>query len=123
MGRVAGYAAAYGSYQKGVLLVLAGEGDEAVYGGACVVEAFQGGDGVALALEAFTVTPLCSEMIQGEAGGTSGVVAEVVGAEDEDLAWLEETDAFGGDSVGGVHKFQSNIRAQSYDVYGPIKTN
>ena len=103
--------------------MLAGEGDETLDGLAGAGEAFHGGDGVALALEAFTVTPLCSEMVQGEAGGTSGVVAEVVGAEDEDLAGLEGTDAFGGDSVGGVHKFQSNIRAQSYDVYGPIKTN
>ena len=103
--------------------MLAGEGYEAVYGGAGAGEAFHGGDGVALALEAFTVTPLGCEMVQGEAGGTSGVVAEVVGAEDEDLAGLEGTDAFGGDSVSGVHKFQSNIRAQSYDVYGLIKTN
>lgn len=103
--------------------MLAGEGNETLDGLAGAGEAFHGGDGVALALEAFTVTPLCSEMIQGEAGGTSGVVTEVVGAEDEDLAGLEGTDAFGGDSVGGVHKFQSNIRAQSYDEYGPIKTN
>ena len=103
--------------------MLTGEGDEAFYGLTGAGETFHGGDGVALALEAFTVTPLCSEMVKCEAGGTSGVVAEVVGAEDEDLAWLEGTDAFGGDSVGGVHKFQSNIRAQSYDEYGPIKTN
>ena len=103
--------------------MLAGEGYEAVYGGAGAVETFHGGDSIALALEAFTVTPLCSEMVQGEAGGTSGVVTEMVGAEDEDLAGLEGTDAFGGDSVGGVHKFQSNIRVQIYDVYGPIKTN
>lgn len=89
--------------------MLTGEGYEAVYGGAGAGEAFHGGDGVTLALEAFTVTPLGSEVVQGEAGGTSGVVAEVVGAEDEDLAGLEGTDAFGGDSVGGVHKFQSNI--------------
>ena len=123
IGRISGYAAAYGSNQKGVLLVLAGEDYEAVYGGAGAGEAFHGGDGVALALKAFTVTPLCSEMVQGEAGGASGVVSNMVGAEDEDLAGLEGTDAFGGDSVGGVHKFQSNIRAQSYDVYGPIKTN
>lgn len=105
------------------MLVMTGEGDETFYCLTGAGEAFHGGDGVALALEAFTVAPLCSEMVQGEAGGTSGVVTEVVGAEDEDLAGLEETDAFGGDSVGGVHKFQSNIRAQSYDVYGPIKTN
>ena len=123
LGGVAGYAAAYGGYEEGVFLVLAGEGYEAVYGGAGAGEAFHGGDGVALALEAFTVTPLCSEVVQGETGGTSGMVSEVVGAEDEDLAGLEGTDAFGGDSVGGVHKFQSNIRVQIYDVYGPIKTN
>lgn len=123
LGRIAGYAAAYGGDEEGVLLMLTGEGYEAVYGGAGAGEAFHGGDGVALALEAFTVAPLCSEMVQGEAGGTSGVVAEVVGAEDEDLAGLEGTDAFGGDSVGGVHKFQSNIGVQIYDVYGPIKTN
>lgn len=103
--------------------MLAGVGDETLDGLAGAGEAFHGGDGVALALEAFTVAPLCSEMVQGEAGGASGVVAEVVGAEDEDLAGLEGTDAFGGDSVGGVHKFQSNIRVQIYDVYGPIKTN
>ena len=103
--------------------MLTGEGDETGDGLTGAGEAFHGGDGVALALEAFTVTPLCSEVVQGETGGTSGVMAEVVGAEDEDLAGLEGTDAFGGDSVGGVHKFQSNIRAQSYDVYGPIKTN
>ena len=120
---VAGYAAAYGGYEEGVLLVLTGEGYETVYGGAGAGEAFHGGDGVALALKALTVTPLCFEMVQGETGGASGVVAKMVGAEDEDLAGLEGTDAFGGDSVGGVHKFQSNIRAQSYDVYGPIKTN
>ena len=123
MCRIAGYAAASGGYEEGEFLVLTGEGYEAVYGGAGAGEAFHGGDGVALALEAFTVTPLCSEMVQGEAGGTTGMVAEVVGAEDEDLAGLEGTDAFGGDSVGGVHKFQSNIRVQIYDVYGPIKTN
>ena len=120
---VSGYAAAYGGYEEGEFLMLLGEGDETLDGLAGAGEAFHGGDGVALALEAFTVTPLCSEMVQGEAGGTSGVVTEVVGAEDEDLAGLEGTDAFGGDSVGGVHKFQSNIRAQSYDEYGPIKTN
>lgn len=108
MGRIPGYAAAYGGYEEGVFLVLAGEGDETLYGGAGAGEAFHGGDGVALTLEAFTVTPLCSEMIQGEAGGASGMVSKMVGAEDEDLAGLEETDAFGGDSVGGVHKFQSN---------------
>ena len=104
-------------------MVLTGEGDEAVYGGAGAGEAFHGGDGVALALEAFTVAPLCSEMIQGETGGTTCMMSKMVGAEDEDLAGLEGTDAFGGDSVCGVHKFQSNIRVQIYDVYGPIKTN
>ena len=123
LGCVAGYAAAYGGDEEGVLLVITGEGDETLYGLTGAGEAFHGGDGVALALEAFAVTPLCSEMVQGKAGGTSGVVTEVVGAEDEDLAGLEGTDEFGGDSVGGVHKFQSNIGVQIYDVYGPIKTN
>ena len=123
MGGVAGYAAAYGGYEEGEFLMLTGEGDEAFYGLTGAGKAFHGGDGVALALEAFTVTPLCPEMVQGETGGASGVVAEVVGAEDEDVAGLEGTDAFGGDSVGGVHIFQSNIGMQIYDVYGPIKTN
>ena len=123
MGGVAGYAAAYGGYEESVLLVLTGEGDETLYGLTGAGETFHGGDGVALALEALTVTPLCSEMVQGEAGGATGVVSKMVGAEDEDLAGLEGTDAFGGDSVGGVHKFQSNIGVQIYDVYGPIKTN
>ena len=103
--------------------MLAREGDETLDGLTGAGEAFHGGDGVALALEALTVTPLCSEMVQGEAGGATSMMSKMVGAEDEDLAGLEGTDAFGGDSVGGVHKFQSNIRAQSYDVYGPIKTN
>lgn len=123
LGGVAGYAAAYGSYQKGVLLVLAGEGDKTLDGLTGAGEAFHGGDGVALALEAFTVAPLCSEVVQGEAGGATCMMSKMVGAEDEDLAGLEGTDAFGGDSVGGVHKFQSNIGVQIYDVYGPIKTN
>ena len=114
MGRVAGYAAAYGGYEESVLLVLTGEGYEAVYGGAGAGEAFHGGDGVALALEAFTVTPLCSEMVKGEAGGTTGVVSKMVGAEDEDVAGLEGTDTFGGDSVSVVHKFQSNIQLLDY---------
>ena len=57
LGRVAGYAAAYGGYQEGVFLVLTGEGYEALYGGAGAGEAFHGGDGVALALEAY----LCSD--------------------------------------------------------------
>ena len=89
MGGVAGYAAAYGGYEESVLLVLTGEGDETLYGLTGAGETFHGGDGVALALEALTVTPLCSEMVKCKAGGTSGVVAEVVGAEDEDLAGLE----------------------------------
>ena len=63
IGRVAGYSAAYGGYEEGVLLVLTGEGYETVYGGAGAGEAFHGGDGVALALEAFTVAPLCSEVV------------------------------------------------------------
>ena len=37
------------------------------------------------------------------------MMSKMVGAEDENLAGLEGTDAFGGDSVSGVHKFQSNI--------------
>ena len=60
---VAGYAAAYGGYQELVLGMLTGEGYEAVYGLTGAGETFHGGDGVALALEAFTVTPLCSEMV------------------------------------------------------------
>lgn len=79
------------------------EGNETLDSLAGAGEAFHGGDGVALALEAFTVTPLGSEVVQGEAGGTSGMMSEVVGAEDENLAGLEGTDAFGGDLVGRVH--------------------
>ena len=60
---VAGYAAAYGGDEEGVLLVMTGEGDETLYGLTGAGKAFHGGDGVALALEAFTVTPLCSEMV------------------------------------------------------------
>lgn len=98
--RISGYAAADGGYEEGEFLVLLCEGDETFNGGAGAVEAFHGGDGVTLSLEAFSVTPDCSKMIKCEAGCAACVVAKMVGAKDENLSGKEGTYAFWGDSVG-----------------------
>ena len=99
MGRVACYSAAYGSDQKSEFLMLPGKGDEALDGLFCAIQAFHCGNGVGLALEALAVTPLRSEMVQRISGGTSGVVAEVVGTKDKDLPGLQGTDMFWGYSL------------------------
>ena len=104
-------AAANRGHEEGILSMLTSERYKTLYSLFCAVEAFHGWDGIGLTLETFTVTPLSTKVIEREAGGTTSVMAEMVGAEDKNLSRKEGTDAFGGDSVGRAHKYQSNIDA------------
>ena len=79
------------------------ESYETLYGLSGATQTFHCGNGVGLALEALAVTPLCSEMVQRISGGTSGVVAELVGSKDKDLPRLQGTDMFWGYSLNHIY--------------------
>ena len=92
IGLVAGNAAADGGDEELEFLVLPGKGGEALHGRGKVLQAFHGGDGVGLPLQAFADAPDCAELLLGYSGGAAHVGALGIAAKDKDFIFCEHID-------------------------------
>lgn len=92
--------------EEGELGMLAGESDETVDVFAHGIDAFHGGYGIALPLQAIALAEDGAETLHGGVGGAATVHARGIAAEDEYLTLFERGDAVGGDAATRLDEFE-----------------